>query len=615
VRIDGLEAESGYRPISDYALIGNTFTAALVAPDGAIDWCCLPHFDSGAVFWRLLDARRGGCFRVGPVAPCDARRHYLEDSAVLVTEFEDAAGHVRLTDCMPAPPLRDAEPVPHAPRYRMLLRRIEGLRGRMEIELLFKPGVDFGRQPTRLQPAPGGCSAIAAEQSLHLTVAPGVPLQAHDGAVRARLQVQAGQVMWVVLSHDGDAPAAGLPEDPARLLEETLRHWRDWCLQCSYRGPYEAEVALSARVLKLLTFTPTGAIVAAPTTSLPERIGGVRNWDYRFCWLRDSALVLHSLLSIGYENAADRFFQWLTALWRPDRRLQIMYRLDAGEHLPEVVLPHLEGYCGSRPVRVGNGAARQVQLDIYGHLLDAAWVYLEGRGTAVREELARVLAFLADEAARHWRQPDQGLWEMRREPSHHVSSKLMCWVALDRALKLAQAGRLRGDTALWQREREAIRQAIHTHGFNPRLGAFTQTLGGETLDASVLMMSIVGFLPATDPRMRSTVTCIREHLTQRGLVYRYQGRDGFDDGEGSFAICSFWMVDNLALLGRVDEARALFEHLLSFASDLGLLSEEIEPADGRLLGNYPQGYTHLALIRSAQTIARAGNGPCTPGHS
>ena len=609
MHIDG-SAPPAYRPIGDYALIGNTFTAALVAIDGSIDWCCLPHFDSGAVFCRLLDAQRGGCFRLGPAGPCEARRRYLGDSAVLATEFEDAHGHVRLTDVMPAPPLDGRQPGPWAPDYRMLVRRIEGLRGSLEMELVFAPRVDFARQPTRLVPLPGGCRAVAAEQSLQLSLWPGAQVQVVDGTARARVRVGEGQTLWAVLSHEDGAPAPVPPPDPALLLRQTLGHWADWSAACSYLGTYAAEVRASARVLKLLTFAPTGAIVAAPTTSLPERIGGQRNWDYRFCWLRDAALVLHALVSVGHGFAADRFFQWLVDLWHPDRRLQIMYRLDGGEELPEVELPHLAGYCGSQPVRVGNGAARQVQLDIYGHLLDAAWAYLQERGSAVSEPLARVLAHLADEAARRWRDPDQGLWEMRRAPAHHLSSKLLCWVALDRALKLAQAGLLQGDVACWQRERQALRAAILCRGYNPRVGAFTQVFDGEALDASVLLMPIVGFIPADDARMRSTVERVREHLTQRGLVYRYRSHDGLRGSEGAFAICSFWMVDNLALQGRVAEARALFEHVVSFANDLGLMAEEIEPADGRLLGNFPQGYTHLALIRSALAIGQAEAGGC-----
>ena len=598
-------------PIADYALIGNTFTAALVSRDGSIDWCCLPHFDSPAVFCRLLDARIGGCFRLGPTAAGRSERRYLDGSAVLVTRFETADGVAEVTDFMPAPDLLAPDLPPHGHAYFSVLRRVQGLRGRVALDLLFKPSFDFARLGARLALVPGGCRADAGGESLHLALAPEAALQVADGEVRGRLCVDAGGTAWVVLSHGRAGLAGQGPEAWERLLQDTLRQWQAWDVLNRYAGPYADAVALSARVLKLLTFAPTGSILAAPTTSLPEAPGGSRNWDYRFCWLRDAALMLEALMSVGHEYAADRFFQWLTRLWEHERRIQIMYRLDGGERLPEEVLAHLSGYRGARPVRIGNGAANQLQLDIYGHLLDAAHVVLQGQGTHVRPALARVLAHLANEAARRWRQPDQGIWEMRSAPAHHVSSKLLCWVALDRALRLAGAGRIQGDTAWWLRERDTIARVLHEQGFNATVGAYTQVLNGRALDASVLMMPIVGFVPAGDPRMRATVQRISDELMHRGLVYRYRSADGLEGGEGAFAICSFWLVENLALQGRVADARALFEHITSFASDLGLLSEEIDPVSGGLLGNYPQGYTHLALIRSALAIGRAQAGAGT----
>jgi GH15 family glucan-1,4-alpha-glucosidase len=592
-------------PIADYALIGNTFTAALVSRDGSIDWCCLPHFDSPAVFCRLLDARIGGYFRLGPAAAGRCERRYLDGSAVLVTRFETADGMAQVTDFMPAPNLLAPDLPPHGHAYFSVLRRVDGLQGRVTLELVFKPTFNFARQPARLAPLPGGCRADAGGESLHLALAPEVPLQVADGEVYGRLDVPAGGTAWVVLSHGRAGLAEQGPDAWAQLLQDTLQQWHAWDALNRYAGPYSAAVALSARVLKLLTFAPAGSIVAAPTTSLPEAPGGGRNWDYRFCWLRDAALMLGALMSVGHEYAADRFFQWLTRLCERDRRIQIMYRLDGGERLPEEVLAHLAGYRGSRPVRIGNGAVAQVQLDIYGHLLDAAHVYLEGRGTHVRPALAGVLTHLANEAARRWRQPDQGIWEMRSAPAHHVSSKLLCWVALDRGLRLAAAGRIQGDTAWWLRERNAVARVLHEEGFNTAVGAYTQVLHGQALDASVLLMPIVGFLPAGDARMRATVLRIRESLMHHGLVWRYRSADGLEGDEGAFAICSFWLVENLALQGRIEDARTLFEHVTSFASDLGLLSEEIALDSGELLGNYPQGYTHLALIRSALAIDRA----------
>jgi GH15 family glucan-1,4-alpha-glucosidase len=359
-------------------------------------------------------------------------------------------------------------------------------------------------------------------------------------------------------------------------------------------------------VLKLLTFGPSGALVASPTTSLPAEIGGVRNWDYRFCWLRDASLVLHALMSIGYHEAAMDFFRWLEDLCVGEcGELQIMYRLDGSRDLPEHELPHLAGYRESAPVRTGNAAASQKQLDVYGHVLDAALLCLEGMQAPMRAGLVRVLQHLADQACTRWREPDQGLWEMRCEPRHFLSSKLMCWVALDRALRLAATGKLQGDEARWRAERDAIRYTVLEQGFNKKIGAFTQVLDGSDLDASALLMPLVGFLPATDQRMLSTVKRIEERLTAHGLVYRYVNDDGIVGGEATFAICSFWLVHNRALQGRIGEACELFERVVSFGSDLGLLSEEIDPVNRQLLGNYPQGFTHLALIESALAISRA----------
>ncbi len=600
--------EAAYRPIADYAIIGNTHSAALVAPDGAIDWCCLPHFDSGAVFCRLLDADRGGFFRVGPVGEYSASRHYRDGSAVLETEFTAANGRARVTDFMHSQRLAHSRLGVDDPHCHRLLRCIEGLAGHMAFELAFRPTFDFARQAAILSLDRDGARAVAADGQLFLQVTPSLRLGLAGDRIGARLEVGAGDRIWVVLSHGGPrtADADLRVADPPALLDETLRHWREWDQLCTYTGPFAPQVRLSARVLKLLTFGPTGALIAAPTTSLPEEIGGPRNWDYRFCWLRDAALVLHALMSLGYHEAAMDFFHWLEGLCEGEcQELQILYRLDGGKALPEGELPHLGGYRASAPVRTGNAAAGQKQLDIYGHVLEAARLCLEGMKRPIRPGLWRVLRHFADQACERWREPDQGLWELRCAPRHFLSSKLMCWVALDRAVRLATAAKLPGAVRRWRRERDAIRQAILQEGYDPRVRAFTQVLGGPDLDASALLLPLVGFLPATDERMRSTVDRIRETLTAHGLVYRYLNDDGLAGGEGNFAICSFWLADNLALQGRIDEAWALFEQVTSFGSDLGLLSEEIDPVGRQLLGNYPQGYTHLALIESALTIDRA----------
>lgn len=593
-------------PISDYALIGNTHSAALIGTNGSIDWCCLPHFDSGAVFCNLLDADKGGFLRVAPIGQYRSSRRYSDGTAVLETRFATADGELRLTDFMHSQRIVHSRLGLEDPHCHRLLRCVEGLAGRVAIEVVFRPTFDFARQAARLEITPDGVHALAPAGQLLLRAA--ARFEIRGDAAFARLDIRAGERIWIVLSY-GDAQtgdAALAAADPELLLEQTCRHWREWDSMCSYEGPFLPSVKLSARVLKLLTFGPTGALIAAPTSSLPEHIGGARNWDYRFCWLRDAALVLHALMSIGCHEAAMDFFLWLEALCEGEcAELQVVYRLDGGRELPEQTLRHLAGYCASAPVRIGNAAADQKQLDVPGHVLDAALVCLEGMSAPIREGLRRVLRHLADRAATRWRETDQGLWEVRCEPRHFLSSKLMCWVALDRALRLAHAVKLEGDTKRWRRERDAIHHAILEQGYDASAGAFTQVLGGTDLDASALLMPLVGFLPATDERMRSTVQRIRERLTAHGLVYRYLNDDGVAGGEGTFAICSCWLVDNLALQGRIDEACELFEHVASFGSDLGLMSEQIDPASRQLLGNYPQGFTHLALIQSALTIARA----------
>lgn len=604
------------RPLSDYALVGNTHSAALIAPDGSVDWCCLPRFDSPAVFCRLLDAQRGGYLRLGAADPeARTRRRYLDRTGVLQTDVETADGHLRITDFMHAPRIAESRLGIDDPHCHRLLRRVECTAGAVALALCFRPTFDFGRAGARFEPVADGIDAATPVERLRLTLSPLPPIEVQGDAAVAGFELQAGQACWMSLAHAGAGAgdAALAPADPQQLLDETCRHWHEWGRLTDYTGPYEEQVHASARVLKLLSFGPTGALVAAPTTSLPERLGGSRNWDYRFCWLRDAAMVLRALMAIGHHRAARDFFVWLEGLCDFDRdpngeTLQIVHRLDGGREMPETVLDHLAGYRGSRPVRTGNAAASQRQLDVWGHVLDAAHVCLRDLGHPVRPGLVRVLRHFADRAAGGWREPDQGLWETRRPPQHHLSSKLMCWVALDRAVQLAEARRIDGDVERWRRERDAVRTLILERGFNASVGAFTQVVGGDALDASVLMMPLVGFIDADDPRMRATVERVQADLTTHGLVFRYREPDGVAGDEGTFAICSYWLVQNLALQGRVDDARRLFERIGSFASDLGLMSEEIDPVRGMLLGNYPQGFTHLALIHAALAIGRAEGG-------
>ncbi len=591
----------GYLPIGDYALIGDERTTALVARDGAIDWWCWPDVDSPAVLCRLLDTTRGGFFQIAPSVSFTSTRRYVPDTNVLETTFTTASGRVRLTDLLALSPGTDSSGV--AGSSRCLGRLVEGIDGVVMIEARFRPTFDYARVATEWTVAERRVTATGAD--LRLTLDAPVPLAVDSDAATARLEVRAGDRKWFLV-HDG--AFAGSPE---RLLNEAVVWWTAWARQCTYSGPYDALVRRSALVLKLLTFDPTGAVVAAPTTSLPEEIGGTRNWDYRFTWLRDSALILQALIGLGYHHEAMRFFRWLERICLECRDgVQIMYTVRGALDLPEEVLPHLEGYRRSPPVRIGNEAASQRQLDVAGEVIDA--IYLCATTMDVAHERSRALVrVLANKAAASWRDADQGIWEVRTGPRHFLYSKLLCWVAMDRAIALL-AQQADDELQRWRGVRDEIRTAIEEQGFDRDLGAFVQAFDSRVLDASVLAIPLVGFLPATDPRMVATVATIRRDLTANGLVYRYRTDDGVAGGEATFAICSFWLVDNLALAGRIDEARELFEQVVGYANDVGLLAEEIAPASRELLGNFPQGFTHLALIRSAMNLASGGEGQSTP---
>ncbi|HEX3558395.1 MAG TPA: glycoside hydrolase family 15 protein [Pyrinomonadaceae bacterium] len=598
----------GYRPIRDYALIGDAHTAALVARDGSIDWCCWPRFDSPAVFCRLLDAARGGWSQICPAEQYEVSRSYVGTTNVLAAEFKTGGGRARLTDFMPVERLTEShrgEDI--APSYR-ILRLVEGLAGSVEMEVSFRPTFDYACADTVLEACEGGAVAHAGREALTLTCAARMRRD-EPGALAGRFKVREGERVWFALNYFTDVDSKEVKPPRAESedeLRKTLDYWEEWWHACRYDGQYSEQVRRSALVLKLLTYEPTGALVAAPTTSLPEEVGGVRNWDYRYTWLRDSSLILYTLMLLGYQEEASDFFGWLDALGIPrQKRLQIMYTLDGKPCLPERKLEHLEGYRGSRPVRVGNAAFNQKQLDVYGEVLDAVHLYHERARRDIPESWWDDIQFMAARTVEGWREPDSGIWEVRGDPRHFLYSKLMCWVALDRAVRLAGKSQPSADVSAWKKERDAIRELILREGYNERVGAFTQYLGGEALDASALIIPQTGFLPPTDVRVKSTVERISERLTSHGLVYRYLNEDGLPGGEGTFALCSFWLVDNLAAQGRVDEAKGLFEKIVGYANDLGLLSEEIDPVNDELLGNYPQGFSHLALIRSALNISRA----------
>jgi GH15 family glucan-1,4-alpha-glucosidase len=622
VAADTTVASTGYAPIADYAVIGDCRTAALVSRDGSLDWYCPGRFDGPAVFCRLLDAARGGYWRLAPLEQFTSTRQYQGPTNVLQTTFATAGGQVRVADCMPIAQRMVEEREPDVATPGRVLRLVEGLAGTVELGLTFKPTFDYARAATTLSVVPERGAVAQAASGFLALACPGVPLAAADaGALQGRLQVRAGERYWLALTeadNAADAQAALTVADAEAALTTTLTFWERWAARCTYVGPYRAAVVRGALTLKLLTYQPSGALVAAPTTSLPEEIGGVRNWDYRYTWLRDSSLILFAMLAVGYDNAAAEFLDWLERanLAAGSAAVQIMYTIDGGRSLPEITLDHLAGYRDSRPVRVGNAAAQQRQLDVYGEVLATAYVRYRARKTAPfgggADTVARhpaeawtLLRELVEQAAEHWQDVDQGIWEIRGAPQPFLYSKLMCWVALDRGVRLAQEHGLEAPLDSWRTTRDAIRAAIETQGYDPAVGAFTQAFGSSVLDASALAIPRVGFLPATDPRVRSTVERIRTTLTQEGLVRRYVAPDGLPGGEGAFLLCSFWLVDALALGGRVAEARALFERLAGYANDVGLFSEEIDPRDGTLLGNFPQGFTHLALINAAVHLARA----------
>ena len=598
-----------YPPIKDFGVIGDLHTAALVSKQGSIDWCCWPDFDSPAVFCKLLDTRLGGSFAINPVKNFVSSQRYIEGTNVLQTVFETDSGRIRLNDFMPVGRLtgdyREYSPVTR----RSISRLIEGLSGEVEVEVNFHPTFNYARSKTEIEPfAKGGGVARGAGDTVVLYCPFALDAKA-DGSLRCTVKISTGDRVWLHISYSRHSTIDLYDLTPATHemeFEQTILHWREWLNTCTYEGEYDSFVRRSALVLKLLTFAPTGAIIAAPTTSLPETAGGVRNWDYRYTWLRDSSLIVYALQLIGYYEEASAFLDWLNRLQiAKNKRVQIMYSVRGEEDLPEQHLKHLEGYQNSQPVRIGNAAYQQQQYDIYGEVLDATFLYHQRVHKWLPQRWWDEVSFLADEAARCWSLPDNGIWEFRTGQKHFLYSKLLCWVALDRAIKLGIHRDDKSRFARWLRNRDQIRKVILLEGYNQEVGAFTQLIGGNELDATALMIPLLGFLPATDERVKSTSRRIKEDLSANGLVYRYLADDGLPGREATFGICSFWLVDNLALAGHIDEARDLFERLAGYAGDLHLFSEQIEPESGEFLGNYPQGFTHLALIRSAFHIAKA----------
>jgi len=607
----GFRPGGAYRPISDYALIGNRHTCALVARDGSIDWCCLPHLDSPSVFGALLDARRGGRWRIAPAGEVSTTRAYLGPSAVLRTEFRGAGGVLHLTDFLP---IREGGSLDRSSESsHCIVRRLHCVDGEVEVDVEWMPRPDYARSDVALRREGPVVVAWSPGYELALAGFPAdAPLSLEGAAARARVRLRAGERLNLACAWGGADP------DPVawtseRHLEDTLRWWTEWGASCDVPDGAEEWRELLVRsgmVLKLLTNERSGAIAAAPTTSLPEEIGGVRNWDYRFCWVRDSSMIARALLALGHDRDARDFLDFLeraAAQHRDPSRIQVVYGLRGETRLTEYTLGHLDGYRDSLPVRIGNAAALQRQLDIYGELLDAARE-LARIGVPPTPERWAWLRGVADYVCRIWRGTDRGIWEVRGPERHFTYSKVMCWVALDRAIRLAHGLGLPGDTARWAAERDAVRAAVLREGFHPGVGAFTQSFGSPVMDASSLLIPVVGFLPPDDPRVGGTVDAVLRTLTRDGLVFRYpheETPDGVGGGEGAFGICTFWLAHALALCGRMEEAREVFVGMASRANDVGLFPEEIDPATGEFLGNFPQAFTHVGLIDAARAVGLA----------
>ncbi|MFF1444237.1 glycoside hydrolase family 15 protein [Streptomyces sp. NPDC058295] len=584
--------------IEDYALIGDEQTAALVGMDGSVDWLCLPRFDSGACFARLLGEEENGHWRIAPEGvrgPC-TRRAYRPDTLVLDTEWETDEGAIRVTDLMPQ---RDQAPD--------VVRIVEGLRGRVTVRSALRLRFDYGWIIPWMRRADGHRVAIGGPDAVWFRSEPEVRTWGEDFTTYSEFTVAEGESVAFVLtwhpSHEARPPLV----DPWEALRVSVDDWQAWAARCRYDGPHRDAVVRSLITLKALTYVPTGGIVAALTTSLPEEMGGVRNWDYRYCWLRDSTLTLGALLAAGYQDEAEAWRNWLLRAVAGDPAdLQIMYGLAGERRLPECELPWLSGYGDSKPVRIGNGAVDQLQLDVYGEVMDSLSL-ARSSGMPPRPHIWSLQSALMKWLCENWRQPDEGLWEVRGGRRQFVHSKVMVWVAADRAVRaLEEHPDLSGDLAGWRALRDEVHREVCEKGYDPERGTFTQYYGSRDLDAALLLIPRVGFLPPDDPRVVGTVDAVRAELGHGGLLRRYSTDgatvDGLPGDEGTFLACSFWLADALHMTGRTEEARELFERLVGLANDVGLLAEEYDPTTGRHLGNFPQAFSHIGLVNTALAL-------------
>ncbi|MET9811351.1 glycoside hydrolase family 15 protein [Streptomyces sp. NPDC006129] len=587
--------------IEDYAIVGDEQTAALVGTDGSVDWLCLPRFDSAACFAKLLGDEDNGYWRIAPVgADRCTRRAYRRDTLVLDTDWETEQGAVRVTDLMPQ---RDRAPD--------LVRVVEGLDGEVTLHSVLKLRFDYGSIVPWVRRVDGHRVAVAGPDSTWLRSEPEVRSWGEDFGTHAEFTVRKGEkVAFVLTWHPSHEPRPPLV-DPFEALRHSVEDWQAWASRCRYDGPYRDAVVRSLITLKALTYAPTGGIVAAATTSLPEEPGGVRNWDYRYCWLRDSTLTLGALLAAGYQEEAEAWRNWLLRAVAGDPAdLQIMYGLAGERRLPEFELPWLSGFDESTPVRIGNDAVNQLQLDVYGEVMDSLSLARES-GLSPQPDVWALQTALMDFLRTHWQQPDEGLWEVRGGRRQFVHSKVMVWVAADRAVRtLERHPELDGDLDGWRALREEVHREVCEKGYDPQRNTFTQSYGSRELDAALLLIPRVGFLPPDDPRVIGTIDAVRKELDHGGLLRRYSTTDadftdvdGLPGSEGTFLVCSFWLADALHMTGRTEEARQLFERLMGLANDVGLLAEEFDPVTGRQLGNFPQAFSHIGLVNTALALS------------